>query len=86
MLAEGLTCDDVRHVEAWMELLAGRGLQHNGSKRLPGVMLEAHQKDAVALRTLIDEVKAAGRKLEPVQGPTGAALRAEAPAAPVSIE
>jgi len=61
-----------------MELLAGRGLQHNGSARLPGAMLEAHEKDAADLRSLIDEVKAAGKKLEPVQGPPGARLRAQA--------
>jgi len=65
-------------MEAWIELLAGRSLQHNGTRHLPGVMLQAHQKDAAALRKVIDDAKVAGRALEPLPGPAGAAARATA--------
>jgi hypothetical protein len=41
-------------------------------------MLEAHTQDPAALRKVIDQVKAAGRDLEPIQGPKGAEARAKA--------
>ncbi len=81
MLAEGdapLTCDDVRYVEAWVELLAGRPLQHSGERNLPGAMLRVHETDPAALRKVIDDAKAAGRALEPLSGREGAAARAAA--------
>ncbi len=75
VLAEGLTCEDARHVEGWIELLAGRALQHGGTRRLPAALLELHQKDPSALRKLLDEIDAAGAKLELVPGPKGAEAR-----------
>ena len=73
-----LTCAQVEDVEVYLELLAGRPLQHNGHQRLPRVMRARFDADPAAMEPWLVDLRARGRALEVASGMAAAALRAEA--------
>lgn len=73
-----LTCAEVDLVASWIELIAGRGLQHNGGGRIAGVMAERFQADPAGTRALVEAVVVEGRKLESTTGLKGGWARSKA--------
>ena len=73
-----LTCHDVDQVESWIELLAGRGLQHNGGGRIAGVMVERFRDDPAGTRQLLADIHTEGHALESVTGLKGGWARSAA--------
>jgi hypothetical protein len=73
-----LSCADVTHVQGWIELLAGRPLQHNGRERLPRLLVDRFEGDAAGTRALIASVRERGAKLESTTRMKGGWARSEA--------
>jgi len=73
-----LTCADVDKVEAWIELIAGRPLQHNGGPRLVEALMGRFRDDEAGTRALLADIEARGRALEATTGLKGGRARSEA--------
>ena len=76
--AGALTCADVVSVEAWIELMAGRGLQHGGSRELPTVLSTRFRADPAGTRALLADIRKRGHALEASTGLKGASARSKA--------
>ncbi len=72
-----LTCEQVDDVRVYLELLAGRPLQHNGTQRLPTALVQAFQRDPAVVADWLSRVRVEGRRLEQTSGLDAAALRSE---------
>ena len=75
---EALTCAHAAEVEAWIELLAGRSLQHNGGSRLPALLQQRYASDPAGTRALLKGIRERGAKLESTTRMKGGWARSQA--------